>query len=142
MPLYRCVTPEGALTHEQRAEVAKAFTDVHCGLSGAPRKFVQVMFLERNGGSEITDSHGNGMMAYGTPYFIAGGNRGGRSPELKARILDALLETFCKITSVSSLEVSGRISEAPASWTMEGGKVLPEPGQESEEWYGQVAASG
>lgn len=31
--------------------------------------------------------------------------------------------------------VSGRISEAPASWTMEAGKILPEPGAESEEWF-------
>ncbi len=134
MPFYRCLIPPDSLSYEQRREIAVAFTDVHCGLSAAPRSFVQVAFLEVSGGGEIADSHGRGALRYDTPYFIAGGNRAGRSPALKQRILDGLLEKFTALAGVPASAVSGRISEAPASWTMEAGRILPEPGEEPAEW--------
>ena len=80
MPFYRCLIPPDSLSYEQRREIAVAFTDVHCGISAAPRSFVQVVFLEVSGSGEIADSHGSGAMRYDTPYFIAGGNRAGRHP--------------------------------------------------------------
>lgn len=138
MPFYRCLIPPDSLTCEQRRDIAVAFTDVHCGISAAPRNFVQVVFLEVSGGGEIADSHGAGPVRYDTPYFIAGGNRAGRSPDVKRRILDGLLEKFTEIAGVPASEVSGRISEAPASWTMEAGRILPEPGEESAEWHARA----
>ncbi len=134
MPFYRCLIPPDSLSYEQRRKIAVAFTDVHCGISAAPRSFVQVVFLEVSEGGEIADSHGRGSLRFDTPYFIAGGNRAGRHPDVKRRILDGLLEKFTEIAGVSASAVSGRISEAPASWTMEAGRILPEPGEESAEW--------
>ncbi len=134
MPFYRCLIPPDSLSYEQRRKIAVAFTDVHCGISAAPRNFVQVVFREVSGNGEIADSHGRGSFRYDTPYFIAGGNRAGRQPAVKQRILDGLLEEFAEIAGVPASEVSGRISEAPASWTMEAGRILPEPGEESAEW--------
>lgn len=142
MPFYRCLIPPDSLSHEQRRKIAVAFTDAHCGISAAPRNFVQVVFLEVPGGGEIADSHGRGFLQYDTPYFIAGGNRAGRPPEMKQRILDALLENFAEIAEVPRHAVSGRISEAPASWTMEAGRILPEPGEESADWREHAAAAG
>ncbi len=40
MPFYRCTVPAGALTGEQKQRIATAITDVHCGISAAPRNFV------------------------------------------------------------------------------------------------------
>lgn len=142
MPFYRCVIPKGSLSFEQRQEIAVAFTDVHCGISAAPRNFVNVVFLEVSGGSEIRDSHGRGVLQYDTPYFIAGGNRAGRPPEMKQKILEGLIGSFSRIAGISRDEVSGHISEAPSSWTMEAGQILPEPGEESPEWYEHGATSG
>ena len=139
MPFYRCLIPPDSLSYEQRRKIAVAFTDVHCGISAAPRSFVQVVFLEVSGSGEIADSHGSGAMRYDTPYFIAGGNRAGRHPQVKRRILDGLLEKFSEIAGVPASAVSGRISEAPASWTMEAGRILPEPGEESAEWHARAA---
>lgn len=135
MPFYRCLIPKDSLTHQQRADIALAFTDVHCGISAAPRRFVQVAFLETNGSGEVADTHGSGVLRYETPFFIAGGNRAGRSPETKTRILDGLLARFAEIAGIPQHQVSGQITEAPASWTMEAGKILPEPGEEPPEWY-------
>jgi phenylpyruvate tautomerase PptA (4-oxalocrotonate tautomerase family) len=142
MPFYRCLIPKDSLSFEQRRKIAKAFTDVHCGLSAAPRNFVNVVFLEISGGGEIADSHGQGFLTYDTPYFIAGGNRAGRPPELKQQILDGLIEKFSQIAGVPGGQISGHISEAPSSWTMEAGRILPEPGEETSEWYEDGAASG
>ena len=132
MPYYRCVVPEGSVAFEQRAAVAKAFTDIHCGSTGAPRSFVHVVF------DETPDAR------FAEPYFVDGGNRAGRSEEIKAELLSDLLGAFASITGVEESQLGGRITEGPASWTMEGGMVLPEPGEETEEWYAHdgVAAGG
>ena len=135
MPFYRCLIPKGSLDYGQRSEIATAFTDVHCGISAAPRNFVHVAFIEVEKGNTVSDTHGAGNLEYDTPYFIAGGNRAGRPPEVRAQILDGLIGRFCEIASVSRNDVSGHISEAPASWTMEDGEILPEPGEEPAEWY-------
>ena len=139
MPFYRCVVPKDSVAYEQRSAVARAFTDVHCGSTGAPRSFVHVAFDE-------TDSRQE------TPYFVDGFNRAGRPQALKDQLLADLIGAFREVTGVSAAQVSGRINEGPASWTMEGGMVLPEPGAETAEWYehdertedrlGQAAAGG
>ena len=53
MPLYRCFVPKDSLNYEQRQEIAEAFTDVHCGISAAPRSFVHVWFLETDNDEKI-----------------------------------------------------------------------------------------
>ena len=135
MPYYRCVVPEGSVSYEQRRRVAKAFTDIHCGSTNAPRSFVHVVF------DESPDSR------FTQPYFVDGGNRAGRPEELKAQLLSDLVGAFQEITGAPSDLVGGRITEGPAKWTMEGGMVLPEPGEETAEWYEhdtriQTAAAG
>ena len=132
MPYYRCVVPEGSVPFERRQEVAKAFTDIHCGSTGAPRSFVHVVF------DEAPDAR------FAERYFVDGANRAGRPEELKQALLGDLRGAFASIVGVDEAEVGGRITEGPASWSMEGGMVLPEPGEETEEWYshGAVAAAG
>lgn len=66
MPYYRCLVPQDSVSFDQRRQVAQAFTDVHCGLTGAPRNFVHVAFFANEGGE------------FAEPYFIDGGNRAGR----------------------------------------------------------------
>lgn len=135
MPFYRCLIPNGSLNYEQRERIAVAITDVHCGNSAAPRNFVQVAFMDSEGHGEVKDTHGQGVMRYDTPYFVAGGNRAGRTAEVKTRILTQIIERVAAIADVPTEMVGGQISEAPASWTMEAGKILPDPGEEQDEWY-------
>ncbi len=52
------------------------------------------------------------------------------------------MDKFSEISGVAKNEVGGHISEAPASWTMEAGQILPDPGAESPEWFEHGAASG
>lgn len=129
MPIYRCKVPTGSVPFEKRQEVAMAFTDIHCGITDAPRSFVHVFFDEQ--GSESK---------YPTQYYIEGVNRAGRPESVKQTILDSLSRSFCEIIGVPADTVSGRILETPASWAMEGGSVLPEPGEEGAEWYAHATA--
>ena len=135
MPLYRCIVPKNSLDYGQRQEIAEAFTNVHCGISAAPRSFVHVWFIESGKDDKVKDSHGDGFLDYKSDYYIAGGNRAGRPPEVRKEILGGLIEKFCEISGADRENVSGHISERPASWTMEAGHILPEPGQEPAEWY-------
>ena len=127
MPFYRCLIPQDSIPFEQRQQVARAFTDIHCGLTGAPRSFVHVAFFE-DGGAEFAE-----------PYYIDGGNRAGRPAALKEKLLADLKGAFRDITGVPAEQLGGRITQGPASWTMEAGQVLPEPGEEGPEWYRHAA---
>ena len=132
MPYYRCIIPKDSLTFEQRQDIALAFTDIHCGNTGAPRSFVSVAFFETPEGEESE---------FGSAYYLDGGNRAGRPEEVKQQLLADLTQAFSDISGVPTAEIPGRIRENPASWTMEGGFVLPEPGQEGPEWYAAAAAA-
>ena len=132
MPYYRCVIPKDSLTFEQRQDIALAFTDIHCGNTGAPRSFVSVAFFETPEGEESE---------FGSAYYLDGGNRAGRPEEVKQQLLADLTQAFSDISGVPVEDIPGRIRENPASWTMEGGFVLPEPGQEGPEWYAAAAAA-
>ncbi len=131
MPYYRFVVPADSVGLEQRQAVAKAVTDIHCGSTGAPRSFVHVVF------DEAPDTR------FEEPYYLDAFNRAGRAEEVKQALLSDLLGAFTEITGVDAAQLGGHINEGPASWSMEGGMVLPEPGEETEEWYSHgVAAAG
>ena len=126
MPFYKCIVPDKeSIPFDQRQAVAKAFTDVHCGSTNAPRSFVHVAFYD----SAEYD------VEFAEPYYIDGGNRAGRPAEQRDQLLVDLKSAFLNITGVPSDQLGGRITEGPASNTMEGGMVLPEPGEEGPEWY-------
>ena len=131
MPIYRFKVPTDSVPFEQREKIAVEVTDIHCGQTLAPRHFVHVFFDEQPLGAESD---------YPTRYYLDAINRAGRPQEVKDKLLDELLNCFVGNTGVPRDDVSGRIGETPASWAMEGGQVLPEPGHESAEWYAEVTA--
>ena len=130
MPIYRFKVPTDSVPFEQREKIAVDVTDIHCGQTLAPRHFVHVYF----------DEHPEGESAYPTRYYLDAINRAGRPQEVKDKLLNKLLDCFAANTGLPRDDISGRIGETPASWAMEGGQVLPEPGQESAEWYAEVTA--
>ena len=130
MPIYRFKVPQGSVEYEIREKIAVDVTDIHCGQTLAPRHFVHVYF----------DEQPEGASQYPTRYYLDAINRAGRPQEVKDKLLNTLLDAFVRHTGAPRAQVSGRIGETPASWAMEGGQVLPEPGQETQEWYAEVTA--
>jgi hypothetical protein len=51
------------------------------------------------------------------------------------KLKEDLREAYSDNAGVPLDQVGARIGETPASWVMEGGDILPEPGEESEKWY-------
>ena len=123
MPLYRTAILEGCSNEAQREQIAKDVVRVHCGVTGAPPSFVHAFFSERPE-SELPD----GQIA-----FVFGTIRWGRTDEQKAEIVSDLRTSVATALGCTESEVGVITVDIPSKWNMEGGALLPEPGEE-EAW--------
>ena len=122
MPLYRCVVSEGTTTEEQRARIAKEIVRIHCDVTGAPPSFVHAFF------GEVPTS----ALPEGKAAFVLGSIRWGRTDEQKARIVSELANVVADILGREAEEVGVTTVDVPSKWIMEGGELLPEPGEEAD----------
>lgn len=129
MPLYRCTLADGLSTEAQRASIAKEVVRVHCDVTGAPATFVHAFFAEARRG-ELPD---------GLDAFVLGSIRAGRSDEQKASIHSQLCSFVASTLGCAEDRVRVVTADMPASWVMEGGAILPEPGEEAE-WLAEHGA--
>lgn len=123
MPLYM-ISSRDELAAELKAEIAMMITDVHCAHTGAPRTFVQVVFSENLPLQEGIDLH------------ILASVRAGRTQALNDTVEQDIVQRMESISSIPMLNIGYQLFEVPASWVMEGGVILPEPGEEAE-WLAQ-----
>lgn len=121
MPLYLCNARKGAIEPAARAAIAVDITRIHCDITGAPPAFVHAFFFE-----EAPHPALEGRMA-----MLVGSIRGGRTARQKARLADEMIAAIQSRTGLAGDDIGARLSETPASWVMEGGDVLPEPGAEA-----------
>ncbi len=123
MPLYRIAIHEGLSTEAQRAAIAKEVVRVHCGVTGAPPSFVHAFF------SEVPAE----KLPEGKAAFVLGTIRWGRTDEQKAQIVNDLTKSVADTLGREAAEVGVTTVDIPSKWNMEGGELLPEPGEE-EAW--------
>lgn len=121
MPLYRCAIAEGLSNEAQRAQIAKEVVRIHCGVTGAPPAFVHAFFSERTN-AELPD---------GQVAFVFGTIRWGRTDEQKAQIASDLKTSVASALGCSADEVGVTTVDIPSKWAMEGGALMPEPGEEA-----------
>ena len=88
---------------------------------GAPPEFVNVLFLHGQ-----RTRHGERLAVIGN--VRSGGNR---NQELTDSLQSAIHDAVSKAADLPQSEVSVRLIGFPASWGMEGGEILPEPGEEA-----------
>lgn len=117
--MYTCYSPPGSFGQAERAELAERITDVHCSLTTAPRTFVHVVFVEREPDPD------------GASFAVHGGIRAGRPAEVTEGLIDGMTRAVADVAGEDRALVSMTTRETPASWIMEGGSVLPEPGDEA-----------
>lgn len=120
MPLYT-VSTRAPLSDEAKAKIAMMITDVHCGHTGAPRTFVQVVYSE------------NAPLNPGANLHIYASVRAGRTMQTNDFIEEDMVNQMAGLSGIPLTQIEFAIFGVPASWIMEGGVVLPEPGEE-EEW--------
>ncbi len=128
MPLYRCAVREGLTTEEQRARIAKEIVRIHCDVTAAPPRFVHAFFSEEP--PERMDEKS---------AFIFGTIRWGRTDEQKAQIVAEMSSVLASVTGVDPGDVGVVTIDIPSKWNMEGGELLPEPGEE-EAWLARHSA--
>jgi phenylpyruvate tautomerase PptA (4-oxalocrotonate tautomerase family) len=121
MPLYRCTVKPGATSEEQRAAIAKEVVRVHCEVTGAPATFVHAFFAEDDA-----------ALPEGKRAFVIGSIRAGRDDPQKARIVSELSHFIANTLRCREDEVGVVTVDVPARWIMEGGAIMPEPGEEAE----------
>ncbi len=122
MPLYLCNAAKGAIDDDAKRKIAADVTRIHCDVTAAPPDFVHVFFLEE---SDFVPLNGQTIL-------LIGSIRGGRTDEQKAQIVREIGESIRAHTGVAPDKTFVTTTDTPASWVMEGGDILPEPGEEDE----------
>lgn len=132
MPLYLCAAAADAISSEQKRQIANEVTRVHCELTGAPRTFVHCFFFDRDG-PQIELLRSVFKSESDKPYILFGNLRAGRTEETKDRVVSEMCSGVASILGVARDEIDMATQDIPAKWVMEGGDLLPEPGEE-EAW--------
>jgi len=124
MPLYLCNARPGALTADAKAGIADDITRIHCDVTGAPATFVHAFHFDGGMAPDISEK----------TVALHGNIRAGRTDAQKKDIADQICEAVAARTGLSRDDISMTIGDIPASWAMEGGEIMPEPGEE-EAWF-------
>ena len=128
MPLYICVAPGGSIPAASKQEISRSITRIHCEVTNAPPTFVNVLFFDREQVSTLGPLWKD--ISPDCPYQILGGIRAGRTDEQKERLVSGITGSVTEVLGVGAEQVAVATSDSKAEWTMEGGQMIPEPGQE------------
>lgn len=109
------------LDASSKREIAERITDTHCAVTDAPAMFVHVAFFEEAAEFPLEDK----------ALFVIGNIRKGRSGHQKHEIASTIRRSLSEVTGVDESMTEALISETPASWVLEGGEIMPEPGEEA-----------
>lgn len=120
MPVYS-LSSNKPLAEKERSALVDSITEIHCRVASAPELFVQVLF------------------SFGVPLrqefalCIQGAVRSGRTDAVKNQLEAEMRQQSAAIIGVSESAIQMALLDIPAKWVMEGGEVLPDPGEE-EAW--------
>ena len=131
MPLYICAASEGAVSAEAKGLIAKEVTRVHCDITGAPESFVHCFFFDK-GDPQFSMLEHIFDSSIQTPYVLFGNLRAGRTEETKDRVISEMCAGVASILGVPADQIDMATQDIPAKWVMEGGDLLPEPGEEAD----------
>ena len=133
MPFYRCITLVGMLAQEQKEEIARDITRIHCETTGALPRFVQIQF----DGVKPGDVFQNGKPS--RAVRLHGRIRAGRDADTKHRMLDAFTDLIVRVARVRVDDVMVALVDMPHVNAMQGGVRLPAPGEE-EPWLERLGS--
>ncbi len=121
MPLYLTNSASGVLSDDAKKNIAEAITRIHCAVTGAPPLFVHAFFAE-----------GVPDLPLGERSVLTVGSiRSGRTDAQKDEIKSGVREAISRLAALSLEAVAVEIRETPAHWAMEGGEIMPQPGEEA-----------
>lgn len=133
MPIYTCTAAQGSLTSELKTLLAAEITRIHVDINHVPPAYVNVVFSDLPADSVFA----GGQPA--TPLILTGWVRRGHPQEEATRLAQELSSATARISGVNESQIMVVLQDSPARSAVEGGRVLPEPGEESE-WLRQTEA--
>jgi phenylpyruvate tautomerase PptA (4-oxalocrotonate tautomerase family) len=128
MPVYTCTTTESTLTADVMGALAQEIGRIHQEINNVPSTYVNVVFHELPTGGIYTD----GVPA--DPVLVNGWVRSGHPEDKTARLATEVAAAVSRIANVPAERVMMVIQNSPARFAIEGGRTLPEPGEEAA-WY-------
>ena len=124
MPVYTCTTTTATLTADIKSALAHEISRIHAEINHVPSTYVNVVFHELPADGVYTD----GVPA--NPVLVNGWVRQGHPQADTTRLATEIAAAVTRITGVDAQRVLVVMLSSPASSAVEGGRVLPEPGQE------------
>lgn len=121
MPVYT-LAARGTTAPQTNQAIANRITDIHCQVTGAPPEFVNVIFMDNH------PLKGQSQLSV-TGNVRSGGNR---NKELTDTLRNTLVSGIAEAAQLAPEQVTVELIGFPASWGIEGGEILPEPGAETE----------
>lgn len=125
MPVYTCTTAASTLTSRTKAALAGEIATLHSSINHVPSTYVNVVFHELPPDNVYTDG------APACPVLLNGWVRDGHAPEKTTLLATELAAAVTRICGVDAERVLVVIQSSPARFAVEGGRVLPEPGDEN-----------
>ncbi|WP_170790754.1 4-oxalocrotonate tautomerase [Ruegeria lacuscaerulensis] len=121
MPLYTLASKK-PFPEQIRFDIAQVITDVHCGLTGAPSEFVNVVFMTGY------------SMRRGTVLGVNGNVRmgGDRTAGLYEKLNEQMHTRISEAAQLEKSKVLVTLIGIESNWVVEGGMVLPFPGDEAD----------
>jgi phenylpyruvate tautomerase PptA (4-oxalocrotonate tautomerase family) len=124
MPIYTCTVAESTLNADTKRELAGEITHIHSSITHVPSTYVNVAFHEL----AVDDLYTDGVSA--SPVLVNGWVREGHPAEDTTRLATEISAAVTRICDIDTADVLVVIQPSPANFAVEGGRVLPEPGQE------------
>jgi phenylpyruvate tautomerase PptA (4-oxalocrotonate tautomerase family) len=124
MPIYTCTTTESTLPGPIKAALAREIATIHSEINHVPSTYVNVVFHELAADDVYTD----GVPA--SPVLVSGWIREGHPKAEVTRLATEIASAVTRLAGVPAERVLVVFESSPASFAVEGGRVLPEPGEE------------
>ncbi len=122
MPLYVCNAAKGAIKDDAKPKIAADITRIHCDVTGAPPEFVHAFFVEDAPNQPLGEK----------TAFLFGSIRAGRNDKQRAQIVSQMRQSIETHAGIALDQIDMVTVDVPASWVLEGGAIMPEPGEEAE----------
>jgi phenylpyruvate tautomerase PptA (4-oxalocrotonate tautomerase family) len=134
MPIYTCTIAESTFSADTKRTLATEIPRIHSSRNHVPSTYVNVAFHEL----ATDDLYAGGIPA--SPVLVTGWVREGHPADDTTRLATEISTAVVKICEIDVERVLVVIQPSPARFAVEGGRVLPEPGQE-QSWLAGSAAT-
>jgi phenylpyruvate tautomerase PptA (4-oxalocrotonate tautomerase family) len=124
VPVYTCTTAVETLTPSSKAALATEITRIHSEVNHVPSTYINVVFQELPAEDVYTDARP------AQPLIIRGWVRSGHPEDETSQLVAQVAAAATAVTGIPKERVLVIIENSPARFAIEGGRVLPEPGQE------------